>query len=286
MACDRAPLRRPSHCSSTTIAGAAKPPATVADETRPDTHSGDAMPLTEGCTIDAENATFDGAAAARTFNVPELLELILLHMPTRDLLLVQRVSAQFRVTVVCSKQVRQALFLESESSSQHHNDQVRRLNPLIEKMFQPEDIKTWMDRHVYTWFGELYSRDGDYQRLEAIMLYKDEHWRDWMHGKGYLYQRQPGQNARPFVATNVCLPVVRTHHSNSALAYASASWRKMYASYPPTDVNVCDVNSPRHLGILPLMPMGETMDRLRQPDSECEYWGWREGLEKTVLVEE
>ncbi|KAF7190954.1 hypothetical protein HII31_08113 [Pseudocercospora fuligena] len=244
------------------------------------------MSLTEGCTIDAKNAEIDGSAAARTFTVPELLEQILLHLPTLDLLLVQRVSAQFRDAVVCSKQVRRALFLESEPGPQDQNDPVRRLNPLIERMFEREDIKPWMDRRVYTWFGELYSPEGDYQRLEAIMLYKDEYWRDWMHQKGYLYHRQPGQNTRPFVATNVCLPVVRTHDTNLALAYPSASWRKMYATYPPTDVNVCDVNSPRHMGILPSMPMGEIMNRLRQPDSKSEYFAWREGLEKTVLVED
>ncbi|KXT01328.1 hypothetical protein AC578_2711 [Pseudocercospora eumusae] len=264
----------------------AKAADTTCDRALMRNHScGDPLSLAAGCPIDAENAACPGAAAARTFNVPELLELILLHLPMIDLLRVQRVSAQFRDSTLSSKQIRQALFLESEPSPQDQIGQMWRLNPLIEKMFQPEDIKTWMDRRLYTWFGELYSPDGDFQRLEAIMLYKDECWRVWMHGKGYLHHRQPGQNTRAFVATNVCLPVVRTHDTNSALAYASASWRRMYASYPPTGVNVCDVNSPRHLGILPSMPMGEIMDRLQQPDSESGYWSWREGLEKTVLVE-
>ncbi|EME81510.1 uncharacterized protein MYCFIDRAFT_198204 [Pseudocercospora fijiensis CIRAD86] len=239
------------------------------------------MSLTDGY-----NATILGAAAARTFNVPELLELILLHLPALDLLLAQRVSTQFRDTILSSKQIRQALFLESESSPRDHNEQVRRLNPLIESMFQPEDIKGWMDRRIYPWFGKLYSQDADYQRLEAIMLYGDESWRDWMQRKGYLYHRAPRKHTRPFVATNVCLPVVRTHSTSSALAYANASWRRMYASYPPASVNVCDVSSPHHLGIVPSMPMGEIMDRLREPDSESGYWAWREGLEKTVLIEE
>ena len=51
-------------------------------------------------------------SAARTFALPELLEVILISLPTKDLLLLQRVAKLWKATVAKSSALRQALFLE------------------------------------------------------------------------------------------------------------------------------------------------------------------------------
>ncbi|KAK7188771.1 hypothetical protein DPSP01_005671 [Paraphaeosphaeria sporulosa] len=50
----------------------------------------------------------------------EILEAVLLHLPTRDLLLSQRICQRFRYMVESSKPVRRTLFLEPA----HHNGQL------------------------------------------------------------------------------------------------------------------------------------------------------------------
>ncbi|EME42581.1 hypothetical protein DOTSEDRAFT_81418 [Dothistroma septosporum NZE10] len=51
-------------------------------------------------------------ASTRTFNINEILEMVLLKLPTRDLLLSQRVCRTWRNTSVLSTHIRRALFLE------------------------------------------------------------------------------------------------------------------------------------------------------------------------------
>ncbi|GME22633.1 f-box domain protein [Neofusicoccum parvum] len=53
-----------------------------------------------------------GAGRDQVFRTPELLELILLHLPMRDLLLAQRVCQTFRTLVRTSPTLQQALFFK------------------------------------------------------------------------------------------------------------------------------------------------------------------------------
>lgn len=52
------------------------------------------------------------SAAERVFGVAELLEIVLASLPLKDILLVQRVSKDFRNSVKSSKRLQEALFLK------------------------------------------------------------------------------------------------------------------------------------------------------------------------------
>lgn len=59
------------------------------------------------------SATSHGQSAPEVFAIPELLESILLLLPTEDLLISQRVSRTWKTTIDGSKRLRQALFVEA-----------------------------------------------------------------------------------------------------------------------------------------------------------------------------
>ena len=54
-----------------------------------------------------------GQVASRVFAIPELLESILLLLPTADILISQRVAKTWKTTIDGSKRLRQALFIEA-----------------------------------------------------------------------------------------------------------------------------------------------------------------------------
>lgn len=54
------------------------------------------------------------SAAAKTFGVPELLEMILVRLPMKGLLFIQRVSKDFRASVTSSKRLQERLFFQLE----------------------------------------------------------------------------------------------------------------------------------------------------------------------------
>ena len=57
-------------------------------------------------------STENNGSASKAFAIPELLEAILLHLTTRDLLLSQRVAKNWKSTIEASRLLRQALFLD------------------------------------------------------------------------------------------------------------------------------------------------------------------------------
>ena len=59
--------------------------------------------------------------------IPELLELILLYLPPKDLILSQRTSQAFRDTVVGSTRLQRALFLAPDESSSSRRPENNRL---------------------------------------------------------------------------------------------------------------------------------------------------------------
>ena len=61
---------------------------------------------------DTSRSTENNGSASKAFAIPELLEAILLHLTTRDLLLSQRVAKTWKPTISASRLLRQALFLE------------------------------------------------------------------------------------------------------------------------------------------------------------------------------
>jgi len=71
------------------------------------------------------------AATERVFRLPELLEAILIHLPMRDLLFVQRVDVRFRRLVSSSRMLRHALFLEPAPASINGKDVTPEIDPLL-----------------------------------------------------------------------------------------------------------------------------------------------------------
>lgn len=57
------------------------------------------------------------AASEHVFATVELLETVLLKLPIRDLLLVQRTNKQWQAVITGSKKVQRALFFEPVTSS-------------------------------------------------------------------------------------------------------------------------------------------------------------------------
>lgn len=56
------------------------------------------------------NSQEEHRAATRVFGIPELAEMILLHLPMRDLLLAQRVCSHWRTSIEGSPKIQRALF--------------------------------------------------------------------------------------------------------------------------------------------------------------------------------
>jgi hypothetical protein len=78
------------------------------------------------------------AASAKVFDTYELLEDILLRLPLRQLLIVQRVSKIFRQLVQNSLRIQKALFLTPVTSKTGEIDEGEREN-FIGVWAQPED---------------------------------------------------------------------------------------------------------------------------------------------------
>jgi hypothetical protein len=80
---------------------------------------------------------FKSDAGDRIAKIPELVEIILLHLPVRDLLLAQRVSTTFKAVIDKSQPIQRALFLLPENVPSRFRETDVRINPLLvsEKSF-------------------------------------------------------------------------------------------------------------------------------------------------------
>jgi len=75
-------------------------------------------------------------AAQRTFDVPELLEHVLLQLPIKDLLFAQKVCKHWKQTIEASPRAQQALFFRPTLLSDDHGKLERgdiKVNPLISR---------------------------------------------------------------------------------------------------------------------------------------------------------
>jgi hypothetical protein len=78
------------------------------------------------------------SSRARVFAIPELVELILLQLPLRDLLLASRISKGFHATITTSPVIQSALFFRPACSikAKHPLDtRARSINPLLQTAF-------------------------------------------------------------------------------------------------------------------------------------------------------
>ena len=79
-------------------------------------------------------------ATTKVFDVAELLEHILSHLPMKDILLAQRVSKQFRHAIKNSLTLQRKLFyLPSKTENE---DRLPKVNPFLEKLLNLQGLRT------------------------------------------------------------------------------------------------------------------------------------------------
>lgn len=71
-------------------------------------------------------------ASQRVFGITELLEQILLHLPPRDVLLLQRVNGAFRNVTTTSDRLQRKLFFKADLHTDHAPPADFILNPFLE----------------------------------------------------------------------------------------------------------------------------------------------------------
>ncbi|KAF2163199.1 hypothetical protein M409DRAFT_68520 [Zasmidium cellare ATCC 36951] len=160
------------------------------------------------------------SAASRVFNIPELLETILLNLSIKDLLLSQRTSRSFRYTVAGSIRLRRKLFFEPDWNLEgrlfdayaSHNRPGRK----------PENNRLL-----------LRAFPGCYPTITLVIV------SDGASSEGGLTQSTlSGGIARHGSeqwSWDVCIsfPADKKPNCSPAVDYPEASWRKMFLSQPP-----------------------------------------------------
>ena len=77
----------------------------------------------------------DVSSSSEVLNTVELLEAILLFLPIGDVLLAQRISKQWHFTIIGSRRLQRALFLDPTTPKRKQDDSdVVFLNPLADKL--------------------------------------------------------------------------------------------------------------------------------------------------------
>lgn len=146
--------------------------------------------------------------ANEVFHLTELLEIILLSLPQKDLLLSQRVSRSFRHTVQGSVRLQRALFLEP------HFDLAERADDKYSANNRPGNNRLLLRAFpgIYPTVTLVIVNDYPTPNELAIGRRGSEHW-SW----------------------DVCIsfPADSLPSCSPAVHYPEASWRKMYLSQPP-----------------------------------------------------
>lgn len=151
------------------------------------------------------------SASIRVFHIPELLELILQHLPPKDILLNQRTCQSFQSTTQGSIRLRRKLFLEPDW----------RLEGRIFDAYKPGNRpgpKPENNRLLLRAFP------GCYPTITLVIL------RDGINSGG-----QTTFSRREEWSWDVCMsfPAGRMPDVAPAVLYPEASWRQMFLSQPP-----------------------------------------------------
>lgn len=101
-------------------------------------------------------------AAQKTLAIPELLELILLEIPTRELILSQRVNRIFKTTIRNSTKIQQKFFLKLKPK---RPDGRVALNPFLLHVLHHEGIRGHIQTYQYG--REVVGSYSDYLRNHA-----------------------------------------------------------------------------------------------------------------------
>ena len=163
------------------------------------------------------------SAGRRLIGIPELLEIILLCLPMRDLLLAQRVNHQFKNTINSSVHLQRALYFEALPIEPSPNGAYEQpvVNPLLrEELARPPSQSIL----VVDGQGPRPFKRGPYVELRHIGV--SPQIRDvTARGRDGVV---PG-----YQASIKFLRIDPSGASGTAKLYPIGSWRRMYATQPP-----------------------------------------------------
>ncbi|TKX20789.1 F-box domain-containing protein 9 [Elsinoe australis] len=185
------------------------------------------------------------SAIIRVLQVPELLELILSHLPKFDLLLSQRTCRLFHNIINTSPCLQKLLFMRPDWTLEGHyaDDKpgTRPLNNLMLRQILGGMYPTMTLRMLSFTSPEAFTTARNRMHLSSTtdcpfpLLPEPNNLKP-----------DPGPNAAlGFWAwnVNVSFPanaLLTAQQENPAIAYEHASWRKMYMSQPPaTELHLC-----------------------------------------------
>jgi len=177
-------------------------------------------------------------AAQRVLDTPELLELILRCLPSRDLLLLQRTARLWHGVIASSPHIQRALFMRPDWYLEGKiNDPKRAINgpgerprnnlllrPVLGGIYPTMTLKLITPATEQNLVRDPYDLSPDIvpQRPSKTEQPSTGHWA-WDISVAFPADRRP-----------------TTPTSKPAIHFPEASWRKMYLSQPPaTSLHLC-----------------------------------------------
>lgn len=203
----------------------------------------------------------DASPITRVFAIPELLEMILQHLPPKDLLLSQRTCRDFHATTQGSIRLRRKLFLEPDWN----------LEGRVFDAYKPGNKpgrKPDNNRLLLRAFP------GCYPTITLVIL------RDGISASGQTTFSAGGR--REEWSWDVCMsfPADRLPEIQPAVTYPEASWRQMFLSQPPCKslYLVRRWQRGRHPAITREfgVRMGDFFEEVTKEDPGCEERKWHE----------
>ena len=170
----------------------------------------------------------EASATTRTLHLPEILEQILIHLPSRDLLLAQRISRAFQLTISASPKLQRALFFSPDPACP--SSPITYLNPTTGAT----------SAHPRPQNNRLLLRafPGVYPTVSPVLVNLPPTREDlalgrpgkevWSWDVCISFPASPA-NKSPSDSSESSLPST----ADPATAYPSASWRRMYLCQPP-----------------------------------------------------
>lgn len=148
----------------------------------------------------------------QVFRLPEILEIILLHLPQRDLLLSQRVCRSFRRTIQGSIRLQRALFFAPDWNLEGRAFNAYARNNMPGR--KPENNRLL-----------LRAFPGCYPTVTLVIV----------NDAPTLNELELGRRGNEHWSWDVCIsfPSDRPPDTRPAVLYPEASWRRMFLSQPP-----------------------------------------------------
>lgn len=166
------------------------------------------------------------AVSQRTFDITEILEVILLNLPMRDLLLTQRVSRGFHSVIQGSLKIRQALYLEPVKACEADGKSIAPVvNPLL---YRPHKLQQGANKSALVVFAE----DGHPSIVRVRGLFTPDTARK-------THNDESSSTVKDYLVEVEALGIIERSAFGIAEVdaqtpcYAKGSWQRMLASQPP-----------------------------------------------------